>query len=959
MAKGVKKIKRLSNSVELDDYFNAGDIICINPNQEASFAIGEWYNETTEEERKRNITWLWMDQKKREIFNKTVKPAGVAYGVTLPKKLCGIYAFYLEVSLYGEHDQSNTGLYVFGKCENKITSSSWSKKENTIDNSEINYGDDLFITLQAEGINGNTLTLELYSVKKTDTPLENVKAKCVNGTIKATFKTISCYRKFPGLPEPVENFYIKVIDIKDYIKDANGRDKILLFNIIKTNSIITIPVFRVPTNRTPLIIDDTPREEEVKTEGIITAYFAKEEFSLETAEVADQHEYKFKSKNANIDKDKIAAIIKKNVDSQIKTSKKYAKLEDIKNALTKSTYEIGESISFNLYKLGANFIKINSAPLEEEVYVVAKTFLLDGKEISITIKEKEIILIDADADVPVLEAKEDGAELTTLKATVENNLAKVKIKLRPKADEDLKKWKEKLLKGKKDESYTYTFKSETAITDLNKKQFAGIILNNVKEGKQGNTKIAAGKTAFADDVEKVLQNQTYNSGSKISFDTYKTLAEHLWLKAECQGDSVKHEGEFLKRDAEYFVIGKKCECEAKIRAFLRVIRIAEGTGEYIKGTKQKRDAELGYTTWFSGAGNNFTLSDDHPRVINTNSTNTIRSSAAGAYQFMSWKYDNLNGYTLEFKDGYFRTKIPKEYIEKYDKAKKYNAKGFSQESQDKLCVAILKDDLNVINDLQKNDIKEAISKSSGTWVSLPGATAGQPTAKMQETLDYYNEFLKDELAGKSNLHIKSGFLKDFNIKCNCDSGDCSDDKCVQYSDVVLNPQISSDNGGKKNNRFNSEGGRKKPHRGVDIYTGDNKVDVHSLLCGEVVFIVTSFATNEYNSTSLGNLVVVKSKDKNDKIVYIMYCHLDSVKVAKNDKVKHNDVIGVSGSTGNAGSVYENGRLIHGISPENYHIHIEASTSYVAGTPTFKNVASSRVDPEYYMKTKFDSNGDKI
>lgn len=581
MAKGVKKIKRLSNSVELDDYFSAGDIICINPNQEASFVVGEWYNETTEEERRRNITWLWMDQKKREIFNKTVKPAGVPYGVTLPKKLCGIYAFYLEVSLYGEHDHSNTGLYVFGKCEKKITFSSWSKKENALDNSEINYGHDLFITLETEGLNGDTLTVESYSAKKTDVPIQTVNAKCINGTAKGKFSTMSCFMKIPGLPEDLENFYIKAVDITgEYIKNANGSDKILSFTIKNKR---VMPVFEIPTNTTPLKIDDTPTEEEVKTEGIIAAYFAKEEFSLETAEVADQHEYKFKSKNANIDKDKIAAIIKKNVDPQVKASKKYAKLEDIKNALTKSKYEIGESISFNLYKLGANFIKINSAPLEEEVYVVAKTFLLNGKEISITIKEKEIILIDADADVPVLEAKEDGAELTTLKATVENNLAKVKIKLRPKADEDLKKWKEKLLKGKKDGVYSYTFKNETVITDHNKKQLAAIILNNAKEGKQGNTKIAAGKTAFGDDVEKALESQTYGIGGTISFDAYKIQAENLWLKTECQGDTVKHEREFLKRDGQYFVIGgSNCSCnrditENELDIILKKIRGSQDT----------------------------------------------------------------------------------------------------------------------------------------------------------------------------------------------------------------------------------------------------------------------------------------------------------------------------------------------------------------------------------------------
>ncbi|MFB9110642.1 hypothetical protein [Flavobacterium gyeonganense] len=118
MAKGVKKIKKLSNSLEFDHYYNSGDIICINPNQEASFVVGEWFNETTEEER-RNINWLWMDHNKIKSFKETRKPAGEPYGLTFPKKLCGNYAYYLETSLSGEHDPRNTGVYVFGKCEKK------------------------------------------------------------------------------------------------------------------------------------------------------------------------------------------------------------------------------------------------------------------------------------------------------------------------------------------------------------------------------------------------------------------------------------------------------------------------------------------------------------------------------------------------------------------------------------------------------------------------------------------------------------------------------------------------------------------------------------------------------------------------------------------------------------------------------------------------------------------------
>lgn len=746
MAKGVKKIKWAGQDGVLKEFSLPDKILCIKPNQETPFVVDEWYNETTEEEKRNSIKWLWMDQKKKTIFHKTIKPAGVPFGVNLPNKLCGSYAFYLEATLYGRHDLRNTGLHVYGKCEKKITSSSWSKKGNTADNSEIIYGNDLFVTLEAEGINGDSLTLELYSVKAPDKRIQTKEATCINGILKAKFTTMSCFMALPGLPDDFENFFVKALEITgDYVKNENMNDKVFFFTI--KNERVT-PVFQAPSNTAPLKIDDTSKEEVVKTEGIITAYFAKEEFSLETEEVAEQYEYKFKSKNANINKDKIAATIKKLVDAEVKTDKKYAKLEDIKNALTMSTYKIGDPISFNLCKLGSKFIKINSAPLEEEVYVIAKTFLLDGKEVNITIKEKETILFDTDANVSVLEAKEDGAELTILKATVENDIAKVKVKLRPKADEDLKKWKEKLLKGKKDEAYTYTFKNETAITDSNKKQFATIILNNTKEGKQGNTKIETGKTAFVDDVEKVLKSETYIIGSTISFDTYKTQAENLWLQVECQGDTIKHEGEFLKRDGEYFVIGKKCECEARVRAYMRMLRVGEGTV-----------GDKGYTTRFGGTFSDMTT---HPQIIEHRGK--YYSSAAGAYQIMGYNFKWLNGEQLD------ENNIPTGVYEPYhDYIKKYKIPDYSQISQDKLCIIIMKHKRNGILDLIVKDKIEEATEIYGSyeWASLPPGRYGQPVhlKTLKDARDKYQEYLKEELNGKSDLHINNGFLKEFGYDC--------------------------------------------------------------------------------------------------------------------------------------------------------------------------------------------------
>ncbi|QSG82829.1 hypothetical protein JX585_05070, partial [Flavobacterium columnare] len=175
---------------------------------------------------------------------------------------------------------------------------------------------------------------------------------------------------------------------------------------------------------------------------------------------------------------------------------------------------------------------------------------------------KEEILIAKAADLPVQEAKKDGAELTTLKATVEKGEAKIKIKLRPKSDGDLKKWKEKLA-GIKDGQHTYSFgsKNDTS-TDAKKKTVAGIIIKKIKDELAKNKKFA--KVEY---IVKALANASYDKGEKITFDTYKVPTEYLWLQAECQGDVKKHEGEFLKKDGEYFFISSRCYCNRDITLF--------------------------------------------------------------------------------------------------------------------------------------------------------------------------------------------------------------------------------------------------------------------------------------------------------------------------------------------------------------------------------------------------------
>lgn len=703
----------------------------------------------------------------------------------------------------------------------------------------------------------------------------------------------------------------------------------------------------------------TTTVEEVKIEALLDAYFAKEEFKKETSEAAGQHKYTFQSNNNNIDKDKVAGIIKGRVDAQVKSDKKYAKLDDIKAALTNTSYKKGESISFTLYKLGPELVKINNAPLEEEVFVVAKTALLDGKEVTIKIKEKDAVLVGKDADLPVLEAKENGNEITALKATAQNGIAKVKIKLRPKSPEDLKTWKEKL-KGIKDGTHTYSFGKDgnNTATPQQKKKIAEIIANKIKKEFAEQKKFAK-----IEDIEKVLTQNVYNKNDQITFDLYKEISEYLWLKAECNGNVKKHEGEFLKKDGAYFMIGKKCDCEARIRAFIRMVRVGEGTGELVKSkNKQKQivyiphDFDAGYTTAYGGV--KLTDLSTHPQVVYDGG-----SSAAGAYQVMRYTWWELAGFEVKKKQ-----KTGK-YFEERDLLKKYKITDYSAESQDKICIALMKKQRpNLIGKIIANKIEEAIQKEGCfIWASLPETeteshypmpgdeTKKQPATPLKTCIEHYNQFLEEELKGNSKLHLKKGFLKDFDIVC-CNesesSGVCPDDgsQCFEYSDVVDSPRLNnqSDNVNKnrwhRTKRYNSSHPDGYYHTGTDILAPSGTI-VKSMLCGVVHALVDTFSANEYKANSLGNYIVIKSKDKDGGDVYIKYCHLDEITATKDQKVKHGDPIGKAGSTGNAASVYEKGKLIHGIDPQYRHVHIEAATSASFG--------STRIDPEQFMKTKFD------
>lgn len=373
--------------------------------------------------------------------------------------------------------------------------------------------------------------------------------------------------------------------------------------------------------------DPMPEEE-----TLAEAYFGKKEYTVETDEEAGSYIYTFKNphpKNSSAtphgEPGSILALeIMKLIAEELKQKRQYAKQDPIAAALQKQAkktkganvwYVKGEKVTFPVYRLAPNFKRIDHAAWEEKVYLVAKTYRLNGCEGQIEVKEKEPVVNGKDQSLPLLllteaqmnstDNKVDGIETTVFKGKVEDGFLQIPVRLRPKSEDTLKDWKQKINKGVKDGSYTYAFNNEnpygTYIDSENKDKYAGIIAQNSREGKFGNPKLEAGKTIDAEDVKDALLSKTYKSGEKLTFYTRRKPRELVWLKASVQGKKKTHAGEYLKEEGRYFEIkeSKICECEAKVRAVMRMLRGGEGT------TDEKGYSRIVGRAQFSDYGQDF------------------------------------------------------------------------------------------------------------------------------------------------------------------------------------------------------------------------------------------------------------------------------------------------------------------------------------------------------------------
>jgi len=234
-------------------------------------------------------------------------------------------------------------------------------------------------------------------------------------------------------------------------------------------------------------------------------------------------------------------------------------------------------------------------------------------------------------------------------------------------------------------------------------------------------------------------------------------------------------------------------------------------------------------------------------------------------------------------------------------------------------------------------------KEEGEWEYKIIDKNGKKIKKVVPTDPNGNTYVWEITMVAQEKYTKGLSIKEKKFNCgilkqqNKNISKCADDfsQCIEYDDVVENPRINDQSNNVNKNRFhrairiNKAHPKGYFHTGTDILASLN-TPLKSMLCGEVM--------EAYDTGGdLGIIVTIKSKDKDGNFIWIRYCHLNSLYTKKGQKIRHGSFIGLSGNTGNAKSIL----------PQYYHVHIEASKDGIF----YKG--KNRVDPEQFMKTKFD------
>ncbi|MFK7107945.1 zinc metalloprotease [Flavobacterium oreochromis] len=256
MSKGPKKLNQISG--EYYSKLSTPSVMVIPANEKVKFDITEWQPDTTPKEKQNKRKWQWLD-KEKNIIQQFPSAPNTQFSISLPKKLCGSYLYYAQVSIEDIQKSSIAKIGFRGYCPPKITKAEWRKLpngQNIANGTPIKYGDTIYLYLETEGLNGDKLTVEVYNQ---DTLLKD---KAIRTIVDVEVNDGKVCLKIPNTTlwmgavfniQETEEFYVKVKNLKgQYIVNSQEEQNHAEYLKIK-KEVVSINIEK-PTNTTALKI---------------------------------------------------------------------------------------------------------------------------------------------------------------------------------------------------------------------------------------------------------------------------------------------------------------------------------------------------------------------------------------------------------------------------------------------------------------------------------------------------------------------------------------------------------------------------------------------------------------------------------------------------------------------------------------------------------------------------------
>ncbi len=297
------------------------------------------YYPDTPEATKGNAKWI-VKSKAGTPYTKSDQHGkiGDLRGVSVKPKFCGPKLQVIEAFIDHPTNTYPQQLSFRATAPQKIISATWSKTKggSSIGNAPMKYGDDIWLHIDTEGLNGAYLDIDVYNPQwGDDGKVGTYTVPCIYGEVNLYIKNTYTWRSMTGnMRYDKEKFYIQVRlrGKKETLKDKGGKEK-LAEHLIIENEVTTRQVEKHETAR-PLTIG----ENEVNVERYELCQFKKIAVTDDKKEIVLFEEGKLQLSNKKKSEFQVSETIHFDLDKHAIRADAKPVLDGIANLLLDNPY---------------------------------------------------------------------------------------------------------------------------------------------------------------------------------------------------------------------------------------------------------------------------------------------------------------------------------------------------------------------------------------------------------------------------------------------------------------------------------------------------------------------------------------------------------------------------------------------------------------------------------------------